>query len=168
MKKDQDRAERLESSEALAFQRKEWLVQRIGWCVLGLLLALAALGALGDGLLTRASRGSAEAGFGVRYHRVWRMESPAWLEVTVRPAADGTLSLTLPDQLLRAATLENVAPEPSESILTPGGNRLVFRSEGAGPATLRLAFTPHRPGRIEARLLGPENRALDVSFLVLP
>jgi hypothetical protein len=168
MKKTTDRVEMLESPEALAFQRTSWRGQRIGWGALGLLLVLAALGGLGDGPLTRASRGSAEAGFGVRYHRVWRLESPAWLVVTASPGADGTLSLTLPDQLLGAATMENIAPEPGETIATPAGTRLVFRSEGPGPMTLRLGFTPHRMGRIQARLLGPEDRALDLSFFVLP
>jgi hypothetical protein len=168
MTKAKDRAEPLESPEALAFQKTSWLLQRIGWGVLCLVLVLASLGALGDGPLTRTSRGSAEAGFGVRYHRVWRMENPAWLDVTVGPAADGTVSLTLPEQLLRAATLDNIAPEPGETIATTAGTRLVFRSDGPGPLTLRLGFTPHRMGRIQARLLGPAGRALDLSFLVLP
>jgi hypothetical protein len=168
MKNSASKTQDLESAEALAFQRKSWKIQRVGWFLMGALLVLALLGAFGDGWLARTSRHSADSTVSVRYDRVARLESPAEIEISAVPEGDGTLDLTVDQALLAATSLSDLQPLPREIVALPGGQRLSYRAEGATPVALRFRITPHRLGRLRARFTGPRSQSLDISFLVLP
>ena len=59
----------LEISQDLTFQRRSWIVQRVGWVMLALLI-LAALGGLfGPGPLSRARAGPHDGPLWVEYQR---------------------------------------------------------------------------------------------------
>lgn len=132
------------------FQRVSWRVERAAWCVFGLLVLCAALGALGGG--GPLSRARAEhAGANAAYDRFVRMQSPAAVRLSA-PAALEQNRLFIGDAFLRSASVERVIPEPDESRRIDGGVEMLFHPGAAsvfevvvevkftGPAVVRSGF----------------------------
>jgi hypothetical protein len=158
----------LESEEALAFQRRSWRIQRVGWCLMGAVLIFALLGGLGDGWLARTTVHSPDSSLSVRYDRVARMEATMGLEVVATPDGDGTVDLTFDRAFLDAVSLIDLDPPPLEVVSLPRGQRLRYAAESTAPVTLRFRVTPHRPGRLRTRIEGPGAGSVALSFLILP
>lgn len=156
-----------ESEESLAYQRKSWRVQRVGWVLMGIFLVLGMLGLFGDGPLTRARARSA-GGFEVRYSRVWRLQTEARVELTAVPDSAGQVIVSLQESLLSRADIRSVSPKPRQIEAVPGGQRIVFDARGDGPVTLRVGITPTRIGRLRTRLATPNRASVSLTVLVLP
>lgn len=58
----------LEVSQDLNFQRREWVVQRVGWVVMAVLLVAALLGLFGPGPLSKSIAGSASGPVRAEYY----------------------------------------------------------------------------------------------------
>ncbi len=65
-----------------AFQRREWLVQRIGWTLLAACLAAACVGVFGDGPVARQTSGAGEVH--VELDRFARRHSPTQWSISVK------------------------------------------------------------------------------------
>ncbi len=157
----------LDTEENLAYQRKSWRVQRVGWVLMGLCVVLGMLGLFGDGPLTRARAGSA-GGFEVRYSRVWRLQTETQVELTAIPDSAGQVIVTLEGSLLRRARIRSVSPEPRRIEAVPGGQRFVFDARGDGPVSLQLGITPTSMGRLRTRLATTNSASVPLTVLVLP
>jgi len=64
----------LQINEDMEFQRRSWIVQRVGWLVFALVILLAALGLFGDGILSDAKAGQEEGALWLEYPRFKRFE----------------------------------------------------------------------------------------------
>lgn len=154
------------------FQRRTWIVQRVGWVLLLVVLTASALGGLGPGLLGRSTAGSPETGLWIEYERIGRQDSPITvaLHIDRRLVAGDRLHLVLGGDYLRGAELESLLPRPSGGGAAPQGGVLDFDLHGGGAGVLRfvlrLKFTEAGVFRGEAGLLG--GPTLKVSHWIYP
>lgn len=150
----------------LKFHRTEWRIQRIGWIVLTIFLALAFAGLFGNGPLSHASAGSAQGR--IEYERFVRYGSPSELIITpAQSAAHGIGTIEITSDYLEAFRIESVTPEPTAVRMS--GQRLVyeFAAEGAG-ASISFHVDPQRLWRHRALVRIDGGAALEISQLTYP
>jgi hypothetical protein len=160
----------IDKPESLAQQRREWLMERAGWVVIGLTLAAAMLGGLGPGILGRREVTSADGSLRIKYFAIERYEAPCELEIELlRPDEQVGAELVISRLLAERTTLEQIVPPPT-SIVTQG-DKLVLSfpvDAVAGSEKLIYRYKHDHYGlmRYEVGLRGKE--PVIVQQLVLP
>ena len=140
----------LDIEEDEGFQRREWLVQRIGWAILALIAAAALLGAFGQGVLADAEASSKEGTLHARYERLVRMHAPARIEFTLAPGlagADGRARLWLDRRYAEELEITGIQPEPAEVSVTPA--LLIYQfavADGGRPVRVTFSVEHGRAG----------------------
>ena len=140
----------LQINEDIEFQKKEWSWARLGW-VLMLIIALAGLlGLFGQGPLSKST--ARAGGIEVEYERFERLLSPAQIEVklTQQDFQNGEARVQVDRNMLNMYNLQDIVPEPDQSILSGEFITYVFnvgQIRAAAPDHLRPAARPHRPGQ---------------------
>jgi len=117
----------LEVGQDLRFQRREWLVQRVGWGVLVAFLLAGLLGLLGGGPLAIAETGGDGDPMRLRYERFTRHGAPSALEVRLTSAtvgADRRTRFWLQRDFINGLQIQRITPEP-ESVFV-GTERLTY------------------------------------------
>lgn len=120
----QDATGDLEQERDLAFQRREWMVQRVAWVAMTLILLAALAGLLGSGPLSSTTT---EAGpLAVEYNRFERRHAPTGLVIRVAPGASSgdRVEVWLPVAFVESLDIESVMPEPAE--VRSDGDRIVY------------------------------------------
>jgi hypothetical protein len=156
------RVEPLELEDEPSFQRKEWLIQRIGWVAWVLVLLAGMLGLLGSGPLSSTSSSASDDSLTVRYDRFLHYHQPAMLEVTLNSDAPGEDSarLFVSQPLLERLQISRIEPEPEGRELASDGIIYTFpkpvsvdsatirfhvQYEAAGNSNGRIALVGHEP-----------------------
>jgi hypothetical protein len=119
----------MEIAEDLAYSRKVWVFERIGWCLLALLLTAALAGLFGGGPFSRADV-RAKSGWWLEYDRFARRVSPTKLELYLPADSLGNEVRVWVDRTyLDACQIREICPEPQETLLDSGGLVYVFSSQ---------------------------------------
>jgi hypothetical protein len=173
--------ERVPPSEARSFRdelkpevkRQYWLAQRTVWGLMLLVLVAAALGLLGNGLLshTKTSATSGGVELEVAYERWLRADSPQQLDVRVT-APESTarqLQLVVSSGFLDAVDLDRTSPAPESVELTAGGTVFTWPvSDWSKTVTVALHYSVKDWGRLrvelEARTGGAPQRVRFTQF----
>ncbi|WP_349572664.1 hypothetical protein [Azotobacter salinestris] len=135
-------------TDQIAFQRRTWRFERIGFGVLLILVALALSGLFSGGPLSQQSSSSPERRLSVEYERFLRngASSRVVLVARTRPAARATLRL---DQaFLRAHTVESLQPQPLFARSYDGGLELVGQADEQGRLSIYLTIRPDSLGLV--------------------
>jgi len=116
----------------MAFQRRSWIVQRIGWILMLALVLAAVLGVLGSGPLSHATT-AIPGQLRVEYQRFTRYDDPETLVVRAEGAATtaGVVRLSLNRQYLDHSTVESVLPSPER--VDAAAERTIFAFRVAEP-----------------------------------
>jgi hypothetical protein len=146
----------IEISEDLDFQRRSWIVQRVGWGVM-LAISLSGLfGVFGDGPLASADAGTESSGLRIEYERFVRQEAPGALIANVGAASvrpDSTVQIWLDRKWLEKMEVKEVTPEPYSSRLEP--DRVLY-TFGVNPTSMPVRITwylqTHALGRSSGRI----------------
>ena len=137
MSKATEQRGRLEILLDPAFQRREWVIQRIAWVLMGVILLAALLGLFGDGPLSHASARSPDGRIRVAYERFLRNHAPGEFSVFVEPGAvdaDGRVRVWLARDYLESVRLKEVVPAPEAVAVAPERTLWTFHVPH-GPAT---------------------------------
>ena len=160
----------IQLNEDVAFLRREWRAQRIGWIGMAVVLVLALLGLFGRGPISDAQIGDRNS-FGVDYQRIVRHGAQTELEFHVAPAlqSDSTFRIYLSQEYLKQFAVGHIVPEPSASG-TAGA--LVFyefaRPNSRQAGRIVMSLTPVGLWRRGATVGVPGASALRFSQFVLP
>jgi hypothetical protein len=132
----------------LRFHRLEWRVQRFGWIVLSLFLALAFAGLFGGGPLSHAHADGATGR--VVYERFVRNGSPSEFVITpARGSARGVSRVEITADYLEAFRVERITPEPTTVRMS--GGQLVYEFATAAPgASISFHVDPQKLWRHRA------------------
>ena len=160
-------AQGLQEREAeldIDYQRRSWTFERVGWGVMGVILAAALLGLCGEGPLAKARTGDTGGLVQLQYDRFTRHGGQTVLEIEVAPgaAANRAVRVWLSRSYLESVQVEQVTPEPDE--MEAGQDRLtyVFRLAGSDErAVIAFRMRPERYGPLTGRMGladGPELR----------
>jgi hypothetical protein len=132
--------------EDLAFQLKDWRVQRAGWAVLTLILAAGLSGLFGPGPLSNATASDGYA-LHVQYERFVRHGGQTNLTVRLASADPGPLQVTIGREYLSAFHVRQILPAPVR--VQAGDSDLVYTFEGprqSGPVELKFFLQPESLG----------------------
>jgi hypothetical protein len=160
----------LEVEQDLAFQRREWVVERVGWTAMLVLAVAGLLGLFGTGPLAAAEARGAD-GLLLDYGRFERFNAPAELifEVPAQSIAeDGTFTLALARDYLDDVEVEQVTPEPEE--VRADGEWLTFTFGSAAPEAVTVVFhlQHDRIGPTELHVRLGDNQPLAIGQFIYP
>lgn len=146
----------LEIDQDLAFERRQWTVQRNGSVIGTFIVVAALLGVFGSGPLSAATVATvATAGdeglLVVHYQRFVRDQGQGELvvEVGASEAREGRVEFWLAAEFLDEIDVQGVSPEPAEVRLA--GDRQVFAflvDDPAQPLEVTFAYVPDGVGRV--------------------
>lgn len=141
----------LEIVEDLDYQRRSWIVQRVGWVVMGSLSLAGLLGLFGPGLLSWAKAGKPGDRLWLEYERFERFQSPAQLRVHVAPGASqtGQTRLQIDRDYLEQIQLQQVTPQPWR--VEAAGDQLGYIFQIAKPeqsTAITFYFQPQQIGSL--------------------
>jgi hypothetical protein len=161
----------LEIDQDLDFQGRMYVIERIGWVAILLLLILALLGLAGNGPLSQADVGAADSPLHIRYDRIARAQAPAQVQFSVQPgmAREGVLHLWLDRDYLERAHIQQVVPQPSR--LSSGQDRLIYQfdvDESGTPSKITFYLEPDQVGLLGARAGLVDGPTLEFRQLILP
>lgn len=149
----------------LAFHRTEWRIQRIGWVLVALFLALALGGLFGNGPLSRAHADGAAGR--IEYQRFVRYGLSTDLVVTPAGSAHGVNRVEISAAYLEAFRIEHITPEPAAVRMT--GATLVYEFASAAPgASISFQMHPQRLWRHTAAVTIDGGAPLEMSQLTYP
>jgi hypothetical protein len=157
---------RIETSEDMGLERREWRVQRVAWGLLAVFVLAGAAGVFGDGPVARAT--VARPGFELSYDRFTRHHSPDALELAVTPGAGG-VAVWLDEAFLARVEMEPPQPEPDEIEVLRG--RVLYRWKAEPSVTaahLRFNFKHRRVGRARGQIGVESGPSLAFTQLVYP
>jgi hypothetical protein len=145
----------LEIDQDLEFQRRSWIVQRVGWAIMLALLVAGGLGLLGSGPLS-ARTASIPGLMRVDYQRFGRYQTSESLTIELEPqaTAGGVVRLGIDRHYLEGSKIESIVP-PVERV-EGLGDRLVhvFRMAQPGvPLRVTLRRQPEQFGSIRGRIV---------------
>jgi hypothetical protein len=145
----------LEVAQDLEFQQRMWVVQRAGWIVMLLVVAVAAIGFLGHGPLSGASTGTAAGGAEVDYGRFVRHRASAEIAVTIPPdqVQSEQVTVSISQQYASGVDIEEVLPEPSSVIVDSYWLTYVFDvGDVSEPFQVSFDIMPIKTGWREAEV----------------
>ncbi len=133
-----------DAGEAIAYQRREWTAQRVGWTVMALVVLAAVLGLLGNtGPLASARVTASDGSVRLTYSRLEHHHGPSELTVEVAPAFvdEGEVRLWFDSAYVRDLGLETIVPEPDRVEVAPGRIVYVFAvAEPTGPLLIDFSY----------------------------
>jgi hypothetical protein len=157
--------ERFDSDADHRFHRNEWRIQRIGWVMVAVFLALAGAGLFGNGPLSRAH---ADNGAGrLEYQRFTRFGLTTDLVVRPAASANGVTRVEITGDYLEAFHVEHITPEPA-TVRLAGPNIIYEFASGAPGASISFHLTPQRLWRRSATITIDGGAPLDISQLTYP
>jgi hypothetical protein len=143
----------MELKQDLAFQRREWTVQRIGWWALTALVGAAVLGIFGGGPLSRARAGEPGAPLWIEYERFARVGATTRLYVHLGAGGEPDDEVRVSRNYFDRIRVERLTPEPTRVIVEPDDVRLFFDlAPGGGERAVVFDVQPLRAGRHSIRI----------------
>jgi hypothetical protein len=131
------RAGDLQIEHDVAFQRREWMFQRIGWTIMLLVVLAALAGLLGRGPLSQVTVSTPDGSLRLTYNRFVHYHDPTTLEIEIAGGvADGReLRVWLDDAYLAGIEIQSITPAPDHFEAGSDRHTLVFRVSDPRQAT---------------------------------
>jgi hypothetical protein len=119
----------LQLDEELKLHRRGWVIQRVGWVIMFLIIIMAALGAFGEGILSEKK--VKQGNINIEYQKFFRYETEMKI---LLESPQHISSLSFPQEYLKEFRMLRIEPEPdnnstinSEVVYNflPSNNRIV-------------------------------------------
>lgn len=161
----------LQITEMPRFVRASWMVQRIGWLAMALLVIAALLGLTGGiGPLNAFSMGAEDGPLRLLYHSPARKHADTLVEVTLRANADGTARVWISRDYIDTMEISQINPQPEQ--VEAAADRLIFSFNAADASQpIRITFTlkPLYMGTLSGRVgLDDDETAFEFEQFILP
>lgn len=149
----------------------DWIVQRIAWLGIVLILLAGLLGFLGQGPLSQRHATAEDRSLSVVYHAIERYESPTELTINVLkiPRDASVLRLRISKDFCDAATPENISPPP-RTTTTLAGDDVVYEFAVADVEHAKIVYrySHDEPGRLAYQIALDGQTPVHVRQYVLP
>ncbi|HSF30655.1 MAG TPA: hypothetical protein VLK82_09330 [Candidatus Tectomicrobia bacterium] len=116
----------LELNQDLDFERRSWIIERIGWVIMAVAGVAALAGLLGTGPISDTTAGELGGPLWLEYSRFGRFRAPLTLRIHLGPNANqhGTVRVWLSRDYLEGVQIEQVSPQPDR--VEAGPERLTY------------------------------------------
>ena len=152
-------------SEPLPFQRREWVVQRIGWVAFALILLAGLLGLFGDGPL--AHRVAANGALRIEYDRLIRRDAQTtWKLTPLAAPADGRYRVALDADWAQHFRIHAIQPEPESTHLADGRWQYEFEASAGVPIIFHVEA--RRMGSLRGSIRLDDAPPLELSQFAYP
>ena len=151
-----------------SFQEKMWVVERIGWALMFLIVVAALAGF--TGVTGAASSGRAEAaGATIDYPRISRWQTADTLAVDFAESTAGKVEVLIPKAFTKVFAIDGVTPQPSKVTATPEGQLYEFElAAEAGKKTADFSIRAGRPSLPTQARGAVAGEPFAMPFIVLP
>ena len=140
----------LELEEDLDFERRSWIIERIGWAVMVAVAFAALAGLLGPGPLSDTTAGAQGGRLRLEYPRFGRSGAPSILRVHLGPNTNQqeVVRVWLSRDYLEDIHIQGISPPPERVEAGPEQLTYVFLvSEPSRPTAVTFSVKPGRFGR---------------------
>ena len=158
----------LQVDQDLAFQHRQWRVERIGWVIIASLIVAALMGLFGHQPLATVTDHTSDGRLSIQYDRYARYETNGQFLVTLQPQGGAeVVRLWFDPQYLDALKILAVSPVPVRGEAGEGGRAFVFRTDGSR-FTASVSFQFERAGFLHGSVWLDQGTPLTLSHLVWP
>src|SRR3954462_11584167 len=166
------RAQRIKSHEIdedLDFERRQWVVQRVSWVIVVLILVAGFAGVFGVGPLSYTQ--TTVGPMTVEYQRFIRNLAPTELHLRVDQSAavDGQIHIWLDQSFVDEFEIQEVNPEPVA--MESGPDRVVYQfavAESNPVAEIAFDLEPNEPGPSHSQIGVLDGPEVDFDQFVYP
>ncbi len=151
--------------EDMAFQRRTWIIQRIGWLALAAIAIAALLGLFGGGILSK--RVATGPGMNIEYERFERYSRVASFTIRFTDDQRTERRLHLNSAFQRGFEIATIQPGPTRSESRADGLVLTFASAST-PGQVVIWANPHVYGRVELSARADDNPPLNLRIFIYP
>lgn len=157
------------TEEERRFQRREWVVQKVGTLVLVAVFLAALAGLMGAGPLAWTTRSSAGGLVSVEFDRVARFKTDDTLTVTFAPEAveNGHVTLDLTGSWISGVDVQGITPEPEHQRALADGIAMTFLADPSSETAVTFSFRAGEHLMLEGRAATGGEAATFTQF-VLP
>jgi hypothetical protein len=168
--------------ENIRLQNTYWIVERIGWCFLALVVVLALLGVFSRGILSDAKARRNGLPLVVEYERFQRVTALTRFRITIDEARkvlaqqdperqddvrQDEVRLRLSPSFQNAYEIEAILPRSARSVSGPEGLGLLFEPPESGAAIIVISVRPRDFGPVPLEF-GIAGGALQFSVFIYP
>lgn len=162
---------RLEIDEDVGHEKRFWVVQRVSWILMFLLILASVAGFLGPGLFSKKTAGDPSS-FYAEFDRVVRTEKAMTLTLSVAggPAASGPVVRIKADKAyFEDMYVQQIVPAPDSVKAGPGVLVFSFVTTTPGqPFIAEFRMRPQHARRLTGVFETGSGRAVRIEQLVLP
>ena len=152
----------LELEDDIKLHETGWIIQRVGWIIILLLVIAASLGIFGNGLLSKAE--IIDDGNKLSFEKRARYEAP--MQMTIHATSrNERIDVRIPQSYFNIIELDKVVPEPLEQTLANGF--VIFTFETEGPSTVKFYLIPEKTGTITVQIKVNESD-FSISHFIYP
>jgi hypothetical protein len=152
--------------EHMVFQRRTWIIQRIGWAVLAAVCLAALTGLLGGGVLSnRALQGAAMT---IDYERFERATRLAHFGFRFAPTESTERRLHLSRSFQDKFVITSIQPPPLRSLATLDGLELTFAVALSVENQVTIWARPHDYGSIALEAHADDNPPSNFRVFIYP
>lgn len=152
--------------EDIRFQNLSWVLQRIGWVAVALIVTAAATGVLSHGALSHVVARQDGLSLTVGYERFQRMTVLYRFDITAQPGAGDQITLSFNKAFWDAYEIDAIQPQPVRSTSNDGAFELTFEVGDRSFSAVMWA-RPRIFGRIPAEI-GTVRGVLTLPIIVFP
>ena len=159
----------LEVDQDLAFQRREWTAQRVGWLVMVALVILALAGLTGAGPLATAEERGATDALRVEYSRFERVQATTDLRIELATNGADSAQVWIASAYLDGIELQHISPEPVETRGETDRQHFTFAAaEGGTTVPVTFQFRPKTAGSLSGTVGIPDGEEITFRQFVYP
>lgn len=152
-------------TDQIAFQRKTWRFERVGFGVLLVLVLLALTGLFSGGPLSQHSSSGPGQRLTVEYERFLRNGASSRVVLVARTRPSARATLRIDQAFLRAHTVESLQPQPLFARSHEGGLELVGQADEQGHLSLYLTIRPDSLGLVSSSAWFEGERVVFTQFI---
>ncbi len=154
--------------EDMTFQRRSWVVERVSWVLLGVLVCLALPGIFSHGPLSERRIATPDNSLTVEYERFQRITRLARFTMILPATGETPSRLRLSPSFQDTYEITSLQPAPQSSSAGPDGLELAFAAPRAGDLTVAIWAHPHRAGSLAMSVQAGDKAPAEFSIFIYP